>query len=337
MKTSQDSPESVEPTTTVTLPSVTEASPFPLRLLAYSNERFPLWQVAGQIPMFIAAFFAGQLIAGREIAATLPLYLGFIAFVSYTFMVRVIDDHKDREKDEALYPHRVLQRGIVTFTELRILAGLCLVWTLAASIIADGGLGLATMWWFIIVISNNVVQFIQVRVSGIGRWLEERRVLLALTVIPFWGLGSIWIAQMGAGQMGLTRDILWVVVAWCAAALLLEIARKSREPEDKREDAIDYTKDRGSWTRSLGPTGTVVALLVLALLVTLTELGLLTSTGHDPLWAVIALWVVFGLAVGAAVPFAFRRLRDRVKNVADAAAGVWLFGQIVVAVALVIS
>lgn len=336
MKTFQNSPDSAEPAT-VTSPTVAASSPFPLRLLAYSNERFPLWQVAAQIPMFAAAFFAGQLVAGREIAATLPLYLGFIAFAAYTFMVRVIDDHKDREKDDALYPHRVLQRGIVTYTELRVLAGLCLVWTLVASIIADGGLGLATMWWFIIVISNNIVQFVQVRISTIGRWLEERRVLLALTVIPFWGLGSIWVAQMGAGQQGLTRDILWVVLAWCVAAFLLEIARKSREPEDEREDAIDYTKDRGSWTRSLGPAGTVVALLVLALLATLSEWGLLAVTGRDTPWAVIALWVVFASAVGAAVPFAIRRLRDRVKNVADAAAGVWLFGQIIVAVALVIS
>lgn len=320
----------------MTATRITGQSLFPLRLLAYSNERFPLWQVAGQFPMFLAAFLYGQVIVGEDAEFTGPLFAGFVAFVAYTLMVRCIDDIKDAAHDNEHYPDRVLQRGLITFTHLKIIALICFASSVAVSIYIDGGLGRVTMWWFIIFVTNNLVQFVQVKWAFIGAWLESRRVLLALSVIPFWGFGSVWIAQMGADDELVSAKVWWLVVLWCVAALLLEIARKSRTPEDERPTVVDYTKSDSSWTRSLGLTGTVVALVALALVATLLEIGMLHAVGAATWWVYLALAATMLLPVVAAGRFWLSKDRFRAKDVSEMAAGVWVIGQIVSACALLL-
>ncbi|MFC8525753.1 hypothetical protein [Nocardia sp. NPDC057227] len=318
----------------MTTTAITTESPFALRLLAYSNERFPAWQVAAQLPMFLAAFLFGQAITDQEPALRAATWAGFAAFVAYTLMVRCIDDNKDAAHDAEHYPERVLQRGLVTFTQLRVIAVLCLVVSVAVSIWIDGGLGRVTLWWVVIFVTNNLVQFVQVKWAAIGAWLESRRVLLALSVVPFWGFGSVWIAQMGGGDRLVPAAVWWLVALWCVAALLLEIARKSRTPDDDRPTVVDYTKTAGSWTRSLGLAGTVAVLVVLAVLATVLEVVVLHTAGADSRWAVVALGATALLPIGAAVRFLLKPDRFRVKDVAEMSAGLWLIGQIVSVAAL---
>ncbi|KAA0024854.1 UbiA family prenyltransferase [Antrihabitans cavernicola] len=315
---------------------LTTQSPFPLRLLAYSNERFPYWQVLSQFPMFVAAFLVGQAAVGRDPHFAWAILFGFIGFVAYTLMVRAIDDHKDWEHDSKHYPDRVLQSGLITLKHLKIVGIICFLLSILASLIVDRGIGRVTMWWFIIIVTNNLVQLAQIKNPKVGTWIESRRVLLALTVVPFWGLGSVWIAQMGADGRWLTADIWWLVAPWCVGALLLEIARKSQDPDDTRETVVDYTKKSSSWTRSLGLVGTVSTLVALAFLVTLLEYVLLNSLGYDVWWATLALVITMLLPLGAAGWFAVKPDRYRAKTVAEQSAGVWLIGQIILVIALLV-
>lgn len=314
--------------------TLTHESPFAARLLAYSNERFPYWQIVGQLPMFVTAYTFGRVLGGHAPAFTLNLVLGFIAFVAYTLMVRCIDDHKDAQHDNAMYPDRVLQRGLITFTHLKIIAVICVLILVGVSLWADQGIGLVTLWLVMIFVSNNLVQWIQIRWSHIGRWLEERRVLLALTVVPFWGFGAMWAAQMGAGDTFVSAEVWWLAASWCVASFLLEIARKSRDPEDERPGVVDYTKDSGSWTRSLGLNGTVLTLMITAVAVVLLQAATLASVHATSWWTYVALAATLIIPLGATVRFVMLRNRYRVKEVAESAAGVWLFGQIISAIAL---
>lgn len=314
--------------------TITPGSPFLVRLLAYSNERFPLWQVGGQFPMFLVAYLFGRVAAGRSAAFTVDLFVGFVAFVAYTLMVRTIDDHKDIEHDKAHYPERVLQRGLITLRHLKIIGVISLILVIGGSIYVDRGAGPVTVWLIGIFLVNNLVQFIQVKWASIGEWLESRRVLLALSVIPFWGVGSVWAAQMGAGHDWVSARVWWLVAMWSVAALLLEIARKSRTPEDTRSTVVDYTKADSSWTRSLGLVGTVVTLVGLALVATVLEGVVLSVLGRGTVWAYAALGVAALLPIGAAVRFAVRPNRFGAKTVSEMSAGVWVIGQIVLAVAI---
>lgn len=318
----------------MTTANLTETDLFPMRLLAYSNERFPAVQVVGQFPMFLVAFLFGQVIVGSEAAFTTNLFVGFLAFVAYTLMVRVIDDHKDVAHDNEHYPDRVLQRGLITFTQLKVIGIVSLAITVGGSIYIDGGFGPVVTWFLIIFLSNSTFQFILIRLGPIGAELESRRVLFALTVIPFWGAGAVWIAQIGAGGHDLSVEIWWLIALWCVSALLLEIARKSRTPEDDRPTVADYTKSTESWTRSLGLVGTVVVLSVLTVLATALTVAVIDTADAATWWTWTALGGSLLPLIAAGIRFGLGQTRFRAKDVAEVAVLVWMIGQLVAVAAL---
>ena len=322
----------------MTLIKPTAQSPLVMRFGAYLNERFPAWQVAGQIPMFLVAFLAGQLFVGRPASINSAAYIGFAALVAYTFAARTLDDHKDFEHDSRHYPERVLQRGLVTLANLKVLGALCIAFSLLVSLAIDRGAGWVTLWWVISVATNGAYQVSMIRNPAMKAWLEERRVLFALTHLPFWGVGGLWIAQMGAGEVPLPWSTVWLVALWIVGPLLLEFARKSRAPEDTRVTVVDYTKPRMSWAHSLGLYGAVSALVALAVVTALISAGLLRAVGCG---SPAAYWV---LAVSAAVllgpgtvRFALRPSRKRAKEVAELSASSMIVGQIVLVVVMLCS
>ena len=58
---------------------------------------------------------------------TLRSLLGALTLLFFFFHLRVFDEHKDFEEDSRFHPHRVLQRGVITLADLRVLAALCIV------------------------------------------------------------------------------------------------------------------------------------------------------------------------------------------------------------------
>ena len=52
--------------------------------------------------------------------------LGSLTLLCLFFHLRVFDDHKDYTEDCRHYPHRVLQQGIVTLNELKVLGGIAI-------------------------------------------------------------------------------------------------------------------------------------------------------------------------------------------------------------------
>jgi 4-hydroxybenzoate polyprenyltransferase len=312
-------------------------SPFALRLIAYFNERFPAWQILGQVPLFLAAFFVGQASTGRSLRIGGDTAVGFAAFVAFTLLARALDDNKDVEHDNAHYPRRVLQRGLITLRHLRILGLLCFLLSLAGSIVIDRGIGLVTMWWFISVVTNGVYQFSMIRSRAMRVWLEERRVLFALTHLPFWGLGAVWIAQQGAGAQRLPWSVGWLVAVWIVGPLMLEIVRKTRTPEDQRPTVVDYAKPRQSWAHSLGLHGSVVVVAALGAITALLELQVLRAAGYGSLTAYAA---IVGIFVVLVTPVTMRFLiapsRSRVKDVGEFSAAAMILGQTVLVVAMLL-
>jgi 4-hydroxybenzoate polyprenyltransferase len=313
----------------------TAPSPLAARFVAYLNERFPAWMVASQIPIFLVAFLAGQLFVGRAAAVTAAAYIGFVAFVAYTFAARALDDHKDYDHDSRHYPERVLQSGRITLTHLKVAGGVCFALSLAVSLIVDRGIGWVTLWWVISVATNGVFQVSMIRNPTMKAWLEERRVIFALTHLPFWGVGGLWIAQMGAGDEALPWTAGWLVAVWIVGPLLLEFARKSRTPEDERSTVVDYTKPRVSWAHSLGLQGAAAALVILAGLVALLSAGLLAAVGCG---TPTAYWAIAGSAALLLIPvtvrFAMGPSRKRAKEVAELSASSMIVGQIVLVVVM---
>ena len=119
--------------------ALTPNSPFPVRLLAYLRERFPL---GGHGLLIVSYYSSNQFLAraltqpGEPMRYSPHSLLGAIALLCLFFHLRVFDEHKDYDDDLKHYPERILQSGIITLRELRILGGVAITLELLLSGIA---------------------------------------------------------------------------------------------------------------------------------------------------------------------------------------------------------
>src|SRR5262249_7856371 len=171
------------------------AAPLPLRLVAWAQERFPLALCAVLFPAYLVAVLYGRALTHpgppRLRGGDLVAFAGVWAFF---LMVRVVDEHKDYERDRVEHPDRVLQRGVVTLGHLKGVAGAALLVQVVVVLATGSGLWWAlTMAWA----SAAAVDFL------LGPRIEGRPVLYPLLHLPLSGLVCVWMAQLGAERRGL--------------------------------------------------------------------------------------------------------------------------------------
>ena len=105
---------------------LTREDPWIRRILAWGNERFPLANGILTFVLFTTALLFGRLVASADgVAVPIGLadLLPFFAYYGFFFMLRVFDEHKDYELDCHNHPERVLQSGLITLKDLKILGG----------------------------------------------------------------------------------------------------------------------------------------------------------------------------------------------------------------------
>jgi len=100
---------------------VSENDSFFKRILAYTNERFPVVPILittmliGYNAMYTAQFiFSGITIDPLSVKVILGLISTFFVF----FHLRLMDEFKDYEEDKVAYPERLLSRGIIKKADL---------------------------------------------------------------------------------------------------------------------------------------------------------------------------------------------------------------------------
>ena len=108
---------------------LTREAPFARRLAAYLTERFPL---LGHGVLIAAYYSSNQFLArtlthpGEPMRYDVSTALGMITLLCFFFHLRVFDEHKDYAEDLVHYPHRVLQSGVVTLRDLKVLGGIAI-------------------------------------------------------------------------------------------------------------------------------------------------------------------------------------------------------------------
>src|SRR6185436_6178910 len=109
--------------------ALTRQDPYPRRLSAYLAERFPL---LGHGLLIAAYYSSNQFLAralttpGRPMHYDRTSLLGAVTLFCFFFHLRVFDEHKDWADDVIHHPDRVLQRGVVTLRDLRVLGGIAI-------------------------------------------------------------------------------------------------------------------------------------------------------------------------------------------------------------------
>lgn len=260
----------------------------PLRFLAWMNERFPFDHGILFFVLYATALMTGRLTAGAGAVTLGPADLvGFVPAWSFFLMLRVFDEHKDYASDCALYPDRVLQRGLITLTHLKVAGGLAITAQLVGSLWIDGGVGPVTLWW----LGVFGYSLLMAKEFFIGEWLSKRLALYAVSHMVVMPIAMVWMAQMGAASVSPTATVALLAGLSFLSGGAFEVARKMRAPDEEREGVDSYTK-------ILGVGGAPILVLVILAASTAIQVVLLLAIFGGPAhWG----WYVV-LGAGLALP-----------------------------------
>jgi 4-hydroxybenzoate polyprenyltransferase len=295
-------------------------------VLAWFNERFPLRNGL----FFVLLYLTTVLVArGSVESATVALtpndVFGAAALWSFFLLLRVFDEHKDFAADAIAHPERVLQRGLVTLPQLRLVGAGAAALQLLVSLWFDRGIGVTTAWW----LAALAWSVLMAREFFAPAWLRRHLLIYAVSHMAVMPLLVGWVATMGTPD-ATHRPILWGLSTLVfLAGFVFEVARKIRSPEDERPAADSYT-------RALGVGG---ASALLAVLATVTYAVAVVLAGRfAPTNSVTALLTgaLSLVAIVAALWFALRPTRRGAK-VAEAAAGLAIMAAHVMVVLAVAS
>ncbi|HEX8427910.1 hypothetical protein [Hymenobacter sp.] len=217
---------------------------------AYLAQRFPPVNMG----LFAVLFLTVWSVAGTDGAVSSFGWRevgGILATISFFFRLRVFDEIKDYAADALNHPHRVLQSGRVTLSQLQLLAWLGalgeLSWSLGMGPVAVGG-------WLLTLGYSLLMRY----EFWVSYYLKKRLVLYAFThmlVMPLL-IGWLWLSYRPSWP--LSARFFMLAALSLLGGFAFEIARKIRAPEAERA-GID------SYSRAMGYRGAILAvLLVLA-------------------------------------------------------------------------
>ncbi len=244
---------------------------------------FPLWLHPPSAILLVFGFDALlRLASGKTpVRLTADLAVPIVTFFSSMLLARIFDELKDLESDRVEFPDRPLPSGRVHLSDLRFLAAVCIIVSLALNF-HRGQAALAYLAFLVFLLLSSRWFF--------AKSLVSRNLLLVfLTHQPLVPLLFLYLYFVEVGRLGLAASPETAgLLIGCYWPLLFswEVARKIRAPESE----TDYR----SYSLVLGPRG-AATLLGIVLLLPLVFLALLT-----PLPA----WLLPAAAASALVPLA---------------------------------
>ncbi len=276
--------------------TVTATSPFPLRLRAYVAERFPL--LANGL-LIVSYYSSNQFLAavltdpGQPMRYTVHSLMGAFVVLGLFFHLRVFDEHKDFEEDSKHYPHRVLQRGVITLRDLKILGGIAI----ATEITLSAFRGLPALTAVLITLGFSVLML---KEFFVGSWLRRHFLLYATTHMLIMPLFALTVFSFATGRY------IWQAPPWFWVYSIVgffvtfnwEISRKIRAPEQEIDGVDSYTKIIGPYGAAYVVLGIRVVDTVLVALVGL-HLGLSR-------WFFLALIALFLICLVGFFQYRFR-------------------------------
>jgi len=300
-------------------------APFPVRLKAYLDERFP----PGNHGLLIVSYYSSQQFLAKVLTAPdAPMHydvrslLGALTLLGVFFHLRVFDEHKDREEDLRHYPDRVLSRGLVTLRDLRFLGAVAIGLELGCSAAAGPGAFVGTA----IVLGFSVLMLKEFFVRD---WLRRHFLVYAASHMLIMPLQSLMILGFATGRMPWEAPGWYWVYSWVGFFVTFnwEISRKIRAPEEEI-DGVD------SYTKVLGLYGAAWAVLGVRVI----DTGIVALVGrHLGLapWFYAALVALFGVCLVGFLRFRFRT-SPRTARAMEKYAGLYIVAfDVILAVAIV--
>ncbi|HEX9268744.1 MAG TPA: hypothetical protein VF998_02760 [Candidatus Limnocylindria bacterium] len=233
-------PVGIAPVARATAASISPAT-LPRRFAVYLRERFPPAQYAFAVAIF---YFAAVLSAARLAGAppVTPAVLAGLATVFLVFLhLRLMDELKDADLDERLYPTRPVPRGLITLGELRAVGGLVILLEVALNI----GMPASVLLPFLVALAFTFLMYAE---FFAGRRLRANFLVYTLMHMPVLPLlaAYAYATVLAGGPPGLSAPFGLFLVASYAGGLTLEVARKIHAPRAEPAEAYSYSKHLGT-------------------------------------------------------------------------------------------
>ncbi|HEX7182673.1 MAG TPA: UbiA family prenyltransferase [Thermoanaerobaculia bacterium] len=224
---------------------MTREAPFPRRLSAYLAERFPL---LGHGILIAAYYSSNQFLArvltepGRPMHYDLSSLLGAVTLFCFFFHLRVFDEHKDYAEDCVHYPQRVLQSGLITLRDLKVLGGIAI----ALEILLAAIRGPQALAGWILAFGFSLLMLKEFFVRD---WLKRHFLLYATSHMLLMPLLSLMVFSFATGRWPWEAPAWYWVYAWVGFFVTFnwEVSRKIRAPEDEIEGVDTYTRVFGTY------------------------------------------------------------------------------------------
>lgn len=266
---------------------LTRESRCALRWKAYFDERFPL---LGYGILIVSFYSSNQFLAhtltnpGEPMQYDLSSLMGAVTLLCLFFHLRVFDDHKDYTEDCRYYPNRVLQQGVVTLKELKVLGGVAI----AMEFVLGALCSTASLVSVLLAFCFSLLMF---KEFFVRHWLKRHFLVYALSHMLIMPLFAIVVFSFA------TRRYPWEAPGWFwlysfvgfFVVFNLEVSRKIRAPEEEIEGVDSYTKIFGTYGAAY-----------LVLLIRVIDTGLVALVGYHlqvSVWFYIALVALFGVCM----------------------------------------
>src|SRR5262245_16449053 len=287
-----------------TAPALTRDAPFARRLFAYLAERFPL---LGYGVLIAAYYSSNQFLArtltepGRPMHYDATTLLGAVTLFCFFFHLRVFDEHKDYAEDVVHHPDRVLQRGVITLRDLKVLGGLAI----AVEIVLAAVRGAPALAAWSIAFGFS---FLMLKEFFVRDWLKRHFLVYATTHMLLMPLLSLMVFSFATGRWPWQAPAWYLVYSWVGFFVTFnwEVSRKIRAPEDEREGVETYTRIFGTYG---------AAYIVLAIRLVDTALVILVGRHLGlPRWFDAALVALFLVTLIGVFQYRFQTSRKTAKR-----------------------
>lgn len=224
---------------------LTLSDPWRRRFKAYLDERFPLWNHGLLIVSYYSSnHFLAQALSqpGQPIHYSMGSILGAIIMLCLFFHLRVFDEHKDYIDDCQYYPERILQRGLVSLRDLKILGAIAILieWLLST------WLGWATL---VSVLVAQAFSVLMLKEFFCRDWLREHFLIYAISHMLITPLLALVVFSATTGSYFWEAPVYYWVYAFVGffVSFNWEVSRKIRAPEQEIKGVETYTKLFGTY------------------------------------------------------------------------------------------
>lgn len=219
----------------------TSAGPWK-RFWIYQSERFP-FLAHGPLVLsfaFSAASYSRMCRGVEGFPSVGDVLVGGLVALGLFFLLRLADEWKDRHEDARWRPYRPVPRGLVTFGNLALWAGV----TVSLQVVSIG-LFRTSLWiWTLPALAWLVAMSFE---FGVGNWLRNHPFLYAashMAIMPLLDLFSTAIDWHAQGHPPAGVEI-FLVLSYLNG-FVLEIGRKVRAQEDEEQGVQTYSSLLGA-------------------------------------------------------------------------------------------